>query len=437
MLKNRYFIWLLFIAVAISLFLLTYRFIKPAPPKSFSIATGRSDGAYYHFAKEYQRLLKKEGITLKIVTTAGSIEALKLLDSSKVDVAFIQGGTAKEYINHQNLSSLASIFYEPLWIFYSKKLKSISYLYDLKSKTISIGEVGSGTKALSQMLLKENGITKKNTNIKYLNSQKAINELKNGKLDALFMVVSPRSKSVKELLSSKDIELFSFKRALAYKQKFLFLTDLTLGEGIIDLTKNIPSNDKVLLATTCALVQNNNFNPELMKLLLKVAKKIHSKKTLFAESGFFPSSKFVQIPMNEDAEIYLLKGDSFLEKIFPFRVAVTINRLIIFIIPLITLLLPFFKGILPIYRWRIRYKIYRWYGKLNEIDKNIEFMDIKSIQKSIKDIKELQKEIKDQTDIPLSYMGEYYNLQLHIDLILKKLKNKKRIFEKKEHNNTI
>ncbi len=434
MFKKRYFVWLLFSVVAILAFLATAKFLKPAPPKSFSIATGRSDGAYYHFAKEYQKLLKKEGISLKIVTTAGSIEALKLLDKGKVDVAFIQGGTAGKYINHTNLSSLASIFYEPLWVFYLRKLQNINYLYDLKGKTISIGEIGSGTKALSELLLKENDITKNNTNIKYLSSKESIKELQKGKLDALFMVVSPTSENIKKLLSNKNIKLFSFKRALAYKQKFLFLTDLTLGEGIIDLKKNIPSNNKVLLATTCTLVQNNNFNPELMKLLLKIAKKIHSKKTLFAPEGFFPNAKFTQIPINEDAKIYLLKGDSFLEKIFPFRVAVTINRLIIFLIPLITLLLPFFKGILPIYRWRIRYKIYRWYGQLNEIDKNIEFMDIESIETSIKSIKELQKEIKEQTNIPLSYMGEYYNLQLHIDLILKKLNNKKRMLEKNNHH---
>jgi len=430
--KSKYFVWLLFSVVAILAFLTTAKFLKPAPPKSFSIATGRSDGAYYHFAKEYQKLLKKEGVSLNIVTTAGSVEALKLLDEGKVDVAFIQGGTAGKYINHSNLSSLASIFYEPLWVFYRKDIQNINYLYDLKGRTISIGEDGSGTKALSQLLLKVNDISKKNTNIKYFSSKKSIQELKKGKIDALFMVVSPSSKNIKKLLSDKNIELFSFKRALAYKQNFLFLTDLTLGEGIINLKHNIPSTNKVLLATTCTLVQNNSFNPELMKLLLKIAKKIHSKKTLFADEGFFPNAKFTQIPMNEDAKIYLLKGDSFLEKIFPFRVAVTINRLIIFLIPLITLLLPFFKGILPIYRWRIRHKIYKWYGKLNEIDKNIEFMDIDGVQKSIKSIKELQKEIKEQTNIPLSYMGEYYNLQLHIDLILKKLKNRKLLLEKND-----
>jgi len=408
-------------------------FLKPSPPKSFSIATGREDGAYYRFAKEYKKLLKKEGITLKIYPTAGSVEALKLLDAGKVDVAFVQGGTAKKYANSKNLSSLASIFYEPLWVFYRKDLSSVNYLYDLKGKKISVGEKGSGTKALSELLLSQNGVDKDNSEIFYLNSKQSLKAIEEGKIDAVFMVVSPKSNNVKELLKHKDIELFGFKRALAYKQKFLYLTELVLGEGIIDLKNNIPSTDKKLLSTTCTLVENNDFNPELMRLLLKIAKKVHSKRTIFAQEGFFPNYKYTQIPMNEDAKIYLIKGDSFLEKIFPFRVAVTINRLIIFLIPLITLLLPFFKGILPLYRWRIRYKIYKWYGQLNSIDDKIDDMDIKKLEESIKKIKELQKEIKEQTDIPLSYMGEYYNLQLHIDLILKKLKHRKAIIEKTDH----
>ena len=433
--KGGFWGWLLFGIVALTGFWVTSMFLKPPPPKSFSIATGRSDGAYYRYAKEYQRLLKKDGISLNIVTTAGSVEALKLLDQGRVDVAFVQGGTAKNYINSKKLSSLASIFYEPLWVFYNKKLKNINYLYDLKGKRISIGENGSGTKALSEILLKQNGVNKHNSKILYKSSKESLKALQNGSIDALFMVVSPKSSSVKELLNDPDIKLFGFKRALAYRQKFLYLTDLTLGEGTVNLKKNIPSQNKTLLATTCALVQNNDFNPELMRLLLKIAKKIHSHRTLFTTEGFFPNYKYTQIPVNDDAKIYLQKGDSFLEKIFPFRIAVTINRMIIFLIPLITLLLPFFKGILPLYRWRIRYKIYRWYGQLNGIDNNIDKMDIQKINTSIKKIKELQKEIKEQTNIPLSYMGEYYNLQLHIDLILKKLKNRKAAIEKTD--NTI
>ncbi len=431
--NRRNLAWLLFLAVAVLGFWGTSKFLKPPPPKSFSIATGRKDGVYYGFAKSYQKLLKKDGVTVHIVLTAGSVEALKLLNKDKVDVAFVQGGTAQNYKNSKNLSSLASIFYEPLWVFYNKKLKNMGYLYDLKGKKISIGEKGSGTKALSKLLLQENSIDESNTNILYLNSAQSAKALKSGKIDAMFMVVSPKSKIVKDLLEDPNIKLFSFKRALAYKQKFLFLTDLVLGEGTVNLKNNIPKTNKTLLSTTCTLVENNHFNPELMKLLLKIAKKVHSHRTLFAKEGFFPNEKFTQIPMNEDAKIYLQKGDSFLEKVFPFRVAVTINRLIIFLIPLITLLLPFFKGFLPLYRWRIRYKIYKWYDKLKKIDNRIDNMDLSRVKENIKDLKTLQKEIKKQTDIPLSYMGEYYNLQLHIDLILKKLKNRKVSIEKTNH----
>jgi hypothetical protein len=60
-------------------------------------------------------------------------------------------------------------------------------------------------------------------------------------------------------------------------------------------------------------------------------------------------------------------------------------------------------------------------------------MNIIQLDTTVNMIKELQKEIKKQTNIPLSYMGEYYNLQVHIDLILKKLQNRKIILEKTDN----
>ncbi|MBW2251564.1 MAG: hypothetical protein JRF60_13265 [Deltaproteobacteria bacterium] len=41
------------------------------------------------------------------------------------------------------------------------------------------------------------------------------------------------------------------------------------------------------------------------------------------------------------------------------------------LLPLIVLLFPFFKIMPPIYRWRMRSRIYRWYEQLEAIDAKI------------------------------------------------------------------
>ena len=96
-----------------------WQFVNPAPPDTITIATGQQGGAYLLFAERYQTLLAKEQITLNILETAGSVENLKLLetDGDSVDIAFVQGGIASTAGN-PDLLSLASLYYEPLWVFY-------------------------------------------------------------------------------------------------------------------------------------------------------------------------------------------------------------------------------------------------------------------------------------------------------------------------------
>ena len=397
----------------------SYQFIDPAPPKTLKIATGRTDGSYYHYATLYRKILKKEKFNLQIIPSAGSVEALSMLKKGKVDVAFVQGGTANKE-KTKNLISLGSIYFESLWIFH-RKSENFNYLYELRGKKLYIGNKGSGTRALALILLRKNSVNKNNTKFVNLENENPQKALKEGKVDAIFSVISANSPKIKKMLSDNKLELFSFKRADAYSKIFPFLSPLVLGEGVIDLEKNIPSKDKILIGTTATLVASKSIHPDWIRLLLKSARKVHSKATIFSNENQFPTYKYTQIPMDEDAKNYIIKGDSFLEKIFPFWIASMLDRLAIMIIPLITLLFPLFKGILPLYRWRVRKTIYKWYEILFSIDSKIENLNEDELEKTKIKLLELLDEIQEETKIPLSYMGEYYTLKEHANLILNKI----------------
>ena len=134
-------------------FIVAYQFVAPAPPRQITIATGSPEGAYYAFGKAYSEALRKHGITLEVLPTAGSVENLQLLNKndSSVDVAFLQGGI-KSADQTVDIISLGSLYYEPLWAF-QKKGVPIDRLGDLKGKRIAVGPDGSGTKALVMQLL--------------------------------------------------------------------------------------------------------------------------------------------------------------------------------------------------------------------------------------------------------------------------------------------
>jgi len=105
--------------LAAAAFFFTYQFVQPAPPSTLSIATGRTDGAYYAFAQQIKSELAKEKIELTILETSGSIENIDLLNSGEAQVAFVQSGVV-ESADHPALQGLGSLYFEPVWVFVRK-----------------------------------------------------------------------------------------------------------------------------------------------------------------------------------------------------------------------------------------------------------------------------------------------------------------------------
>lgn len=408
--------------LVIASFYVTSKFIKPPPKKEITIATGSKNGNYYKTALIYKELLEKENVKVNLLTSAGSIENIKLLKENKADIAFLQNGTIKN--NKENIKSLASIYYELLWVFYRNEGFPINYVIQLISKKISIGREGSGTKDLALKVLKDNGINKDNSQIFNYDASKAKEELEKGNIDAMFVVSSHKSETIKELLANPKISILSFKRAKAYSRKYPFLEALNLYEGTLDLYKNLPDENISLLSTTANLVVKDGFSEELIRLVLKKVKEVHNKKDLFAKAEQFPNALNMQLEMHEEAQRYFEYGDTWLEKIFPYWIASNIDRLKLLIIPLLTLLFPLFKGFFPLYTWTMRSKIYRWYEEVKNLDNSIEILESKDLKVQLEKVQKLRQEIQKETKVPLSFMGEYYNLQLHLDLIENKIEKK-------------
>lgn len=411
------------IAFIVASFYITSQFIKPSPKKELTIATGGQNGNYYKTALKYKELLEEENVKVNILTSAGSVENMKLLKENKADIAFVQNGIAAEE-KVKNLEALASIYYEPLWVFYKHDSYTMDYVIQLISKKIAIGEIGSGTRDLALKILSDNGIDNTNSELLDISSSNAKQMLLDNEIDALFAVTSHNSQVVKELLANPKINVLSFKRAKAYSRKYPFLEALTLYEGTLDLYKNLPDENINLLSTTATLVANKNISNELIRLLLKKVKQVHKKKDLFARPNQFPNTNNMQLETNEEAQRYFKYGDTWLEKIFPYWIASNIDRLKILLIPLLTLLFPLFKGVFPLYNWTMRSKIYKWYDELKTIDEELDNLDKEALKKELEKVETLQKEIKNETKVPLSYMGEYYNLQLHIEHIENRIRKR-------------
>lgn len=398
----------------IASFYITAQFIQPAPKKELTIATGSKTGNYYKTALIYKQLLEQDKIKVNLIETAGSIENIKLLKEKKADIGFVQNGILD---NSSSLEFLGNLYYEPLWIFYKNDNYTMDYVIQLISKKISIGVEGSGTRHLSEIILKDNGINSTNSTILDYPSDIAKQKLMAGEIDAMFAVSSHQSKVVQDLLENPRINVLSIKRAKAYSRKYSYIEALNLYEGTIDLYKNLPEEDIRLLATTANLVTNKDVPDELIRILLKKVKEVHSRKTLFASDHEFPNVLNTKMNIHKEASQYFTYGDTFLESIFPYWIASNIDRLKILLIPLLTLLFPLFKGVFPLYTWTMRSKIYKWYDILNSVDTKLPLLNKEELNEEYLKLDALKIEIQEETKVPLAFMGEYYNLIMHIDVI--------------------
>ncbi|MGW8188244.1 MAG: TAXI family TRAP transporter solute-binding subunit, partial [Desulfobacterales bacterium] len=289
-------------------FILAYQFVEPGPPRQITIATGRSNGAYYEIGRKYSQILARDGVTLTVKETSGSVENLKLLtdENSGVDVIFLQGGVGANAPS-EDLVSLSSIYYEPLWVFHRADL-SIRRLADLRGKRITAGAEGSGTRELALQLLALNDVNAENSRILHINDDGAAEKLLAGDIDAAFFVVAYRGHAGRKLLFTPDIRLMDFRRGEAYIKRFHYLSLLTLPEGVVDFTNNIPGENVHLLAPTAQLVVRKDFHPALINLLLLAAGEAGSPAGFFEKRGDFPVPKYLDYPLSSEAARFYKSG---------------------------------------------------------------------------------------------------------------------------------
>lgn len=410
------------ILLVIAGFWFAYQFVAPPPPKKIVISTGSETGSYYKIAQQYREELAKEGIELEIISSSGSGENISRLINKQADIAFIQGGTGN---NEPGLYSLGSLYYEPLWIFLGKQHK-VEKIADLTGLAISIGIEGSGTRTLAKQILDLNHVENQAGKLLALSSGEAAQALIKSEIDVDIMVASSESATVQQLLKHEQLKLLDLQRADAYVRLIPYLSKVSLPEGVIDLQNNVPDQAITLLAPTANLVISEDFNPALIVLFLRAADTIHSKASIFSASGTFPSGEFTAYPINEIAERFYKVGPPFLMRYLPFWPAVFIDRMIVMLVPLLALLLPLGKIMPPLYRWRIRSKIYRWYKELQQVDDIVHGKDL-SIAEFVlisRDLTQIEDQVN-KVKTPLSYADQVYNLLLHIELVRNKLNAKK------------
>jgi len=409
--------------------------LKPATQGKIVISTGLPGGIYANFAERYAKILKRDGITLDIRTSSGSVENFDRLrdENSPFQVGFVQSGTSDATLAPK-LQTIAAVSYEPIWVFYQGD-EHIERLSQLRGKRISIGFPGSGLRILSSNLLSENGVDNQNTKLSELNSNDAYTQLHQKHIDAAFFIGRADNALIHAMLDS-DLKLMSFSQADALVQKFPSLSKITYPRGATNLADDVPAHDITLLAATSMLVAKENLHPALVYLLLDAANEVHNAPDFFTPRNYFPNQNIEDFNISDETRRYFKSGRPFLQRYLPFWLANFLERRFTILLPFVAVLFGLIQALPRVYDASMKKRLVIWYQEIHLLEEEI----WNTMNPSAEKLAEWHAEIEEidasanQIDIPQRYFRDVYALKQAIRVVRERISNAAQQRQKISHS---
>ena len=416
------------ILLVAGLLVAAYWWLDPQPPKTVRLATGPADSAYANFGERYKKALARNGITVELIATEGSLANLALLRNGRADLGFVRGGAADPVNDEEaGIVSLGSLFYEPIWVLYRKELGRkidprngiLTRLPQLQGLRVNVDQPGSGVPQIMEKLLAANHMKPDALKLSNLGPVEAAEALLAGKLDAVVFASAPQSRGVRALLRDPKVALMPFEQNEAYSRRLPFLSTVSLPRGIVDLAQDSPPDDVPLLATTTALLSRDDTHPALRQLFAQAAQSLHSEAGWFNGARAFPNTRTSELPVSPEGDRAINGTPPTWQRYLPFWASNLIERMWLVLGGLLVLMLPLSRVVPPLYTFRVRSRVFRWYARLREVEARLEARE--GERQSLVDELDRLEHVTNRIAVPLSYAEELYALRNNIHVVRKRL----------------
>ncbi len=207
------------------------------------------------------------------------------------------------------------------------------------------------------------------------------------------------------------------RRPALIRVLFPYLDEIDLPPGVLDLRRKVPRETLHLIGPTAEIVARPSLHPAISDLLIEAAQEVHGKPGIMQRAGQFPSTISREYTISEDATRYYKSGKSFLYRVLPFWVASITDRILVLLLPVAVLFFPALRLIPMLYGWRVRSRIYRYYGALIAIErgalKSTTEEERKALLAELDEIEESLNTLR----MPLAYADAFYVLREHVGFV--------------------
>jgi uncharacterized protein len=404
-------------AIVVAAFYVAYRLVDPLPPRHFAIAAGIPGTSYDNFARQYARILARDGVDLEVRNYASAIEHFDVLRdaSSGVQAAFTTFGFT-QLSDMAFLYSLGGISDTAIFTFY-KNAEPITRFTQFRGKRLAIGMPRTALRTLMLEVLKATGALDDSAHLSDLDYGEAIDALIAGEIDVAMLPMQVDDPVLQRALGAPGIHVMNVAQAEAIAKTVPGLKHVVLWRGVVSLPRDVPDSDTDLLALRNRVLVRNDLHPALQYLLLKAMREVHAAPGLFNRLGEFPAEQPSDLPLSPTAEAFYRSGVNFWQQYTSFWLSSLLNRIVFFVIPIIAMLIPLIGFAPRFYRWlnvrRIN-QLHRTLGKLeSELAKRTDTSQLVNYQTRIAEIESAARLLK----VARPFEVDLHRLRLHLRMV--------------------
>lgn len=351
-------------------------YLKPFPNRHIYFSSGSPNSDWYVKAESIAATLNESGLKVDVLPSVGAVENVLRVNNQNEEVnAGFTYGIAVDKNEINNIYSLGSVAYEPVWILYNKsRIGEINSLEKLAQYKVGLAPVKSGSYRIAKKIFEVINIDVENrVNFQPDSTINNAIKLKKGKIDVFIVVSTNLDYITEDLMYTSGIAVFDFKNAPAYAKKFNSFVTLTMPADSININQKIPKKDLTLLATTTSLVVKRTMHPDLQLAVLIAAKDANrnSSNLFFAKRNEFPAYLDPLIPISPVAEHFYDYGPPHAMRYLPYWLAGLVDRAWLLLLTILAIFYPISKLNSHVRKFRFSLREIPHYRELLEIEKRL------------------------------------------------------------------
>lgn len=217
-----------------------------------TIATGGTSGPYYQIGATMAKVLtEKGGADGNVQSTGASVENITLLKDGKVEVAFAMGDATRQAHEGtgpfegravENLYAITALYPNFVQIVTTDKT-GIKSVKDLAGKRVGVGDRNSGVELNAQMILEAHGMSYDDIDEDFLSYSAAIDQIKNGQVDAAFVTSGLPNSAVMDLATTASVVVVPIEGEgmAALQEKYPFFKADVVPGGTYSQDEDVPT----------------------------------------------------------------------------------------------------------------------------------------------------------------------------------------------------